>query len=138
MTGFVHSERIRFGHLDAMRHLNNVEFLRFFETARIEYLRTVIPEHDPAHPDDFGLIFAECHINYLSPGHYDDLLEVAIRPEQIKRSSFRVAFEMHVGERLLAEGWGTLVGYDYAAGRAMPLPAALSAALASGTTEDVA
>jgi acyl-CoA thioester hydrolase len=122
MTDFVHRERIRFGHLDAMRHLNNVEFLRFFETARIEYLRTLIPEHDPAHPDDFGLIFAECHINYRSPGQYNELLEITIRPEQVKRSSFRIAFEMRVGDRLLAEGYGVLVGYDYANGRAAPLP----------------
>ncbi|MEJ7787136.1 MAG: thioesterase family protein [Solirubrobacteraceae bacterium] len=122
MSAFVHRERIRFGHLDAMRHLNNVEFLRFFETARIEYLREVIPEHDPADPDDFGLIFAECHINYRAPGQYNDLLEVTIRPEQVRRSSFRVAFEMRVGDRLLAEGWGALVGYDYATGTARPLP----------------
>ncbi len=122
MSAFVHRERIRFGHLDAMRHLNNVEFLRFFETARIEYLREVIPEHDPADPDDFGLIFAECHINYRAPGQYNDLLEITIRPEQVERSSFRVAFEMRVGERLLAEGWGALVGYDYAKGTARPLP----------------
>ena len=126
---FVHREPIRFGHLDAMRHLNNVEFLRFFETARIEYLRTIIPEHDPASPDDFGLIFAECHINYLAPGHYGELLEITIRPEEIKRSSFRVAFAMRVGDRLLAEGWGALVGYDYAAGTAMPLPAVVRDAL---------
>lgn len=126
---FVHTEHIRFGHLDAMRHLNNVEFLRFFETARIEYLRSVIPEHDPADPDDFGLIFAECHINYRAPGAYNDLLEITIRPEEIKRSSFRVAFEMRVGERLLAEGWGALVGYDYAAGQPMPLPPRVADAL---------
>jgi acyl-CoA thioester hydrolase len=126
---FVHREPIRFGHLDAMRHLNNVEFLRFFETARIEYLRTIIPAHDPANPDDFGLIFAECHINYLAPGHYGEMLEIMIRPEEIKRSSFRVAFAMRVGERLLAEGWGALVGYDYAAGTAMPLPAVVRDAL---------
>jgi acyl-CoA thioester hydrolase len=128
---FVHTERIRFGHLDAMRHLNNVEFLRFFETARIEYLRTVIPEHDPADPDDFGLIFAECHINYRSPGFYDDEIAIAIRPTDLRRSSFRVSFEMHVGERLLADGWGALVGYDYAAGAARPLPDRVEAALRS-------
>ena len=132
---FVHRERIRFGHLDAMRHLNNVEFLRFFETARIEYLRSVIPEHDPADPDDFGLIFAECHINYRAPGQYDDLLEITIRPEQIKRSSFRVAFEMHVGERLLAEGWGALVGYDYAAGKPMALPPRVADALHAASSD---
>ena len=31
-------QRVRFGDLDAMQHMNNVEFLRFFETARIEYI----------------------------------------------------------------------------------------------------
>ncbi|MCW2991317.1 MAG: acyl-CoA thioesterase [Solirubrobacterales bacterium] len=131
---YVHEETIRFGHLDAMRHLNNVEFLRFFETARIEFLRTVIPDHDPADPDDFGLIFAECHINYRAPGFYGDLLEIAVRPEEIKRSSFRVAFEMRVGERLLAEGWGALVGFDYSAGRATPLPPRVADALRSASS----
>ena len=29
-----HTERVRFGDLDAMKHLNNVVFLRYFETAR--------------------------------------------------------------------------------------------------------
>jgi acyl-CoA thioester hydrolase len=128
-TPFVHRERIRFGHLDAMRHLNNVEFLRFFETARIEYLRQVIPEHDPADPDDFGLIFAECHINYRSPGFYNEELEITIRPDDVRRSSFRILFEMRVGDRLLAEGWGALVGYDYAGGAARPLPERVRAAL---------
>lgn len=126
---FVHAEKIRFGHLDAMRHLNNVEFMRFFETARIEYLRTVVPDHDPADPDDFGLIFAEAHINYRSPGHYNELLEIEIWPSEVKRSSFRVNFAMRVGERLLAEGWGALVGYDYADGKAAPLPDRLRDAL---------
>jgi len=131
---FVHTERIRFGHLDAMRHLNNVEFLRFFETARIEFLRTIAPEHDPATPDDFGLIFAECHINYRSPGEYNELLETTIRPSDVKRSSFRVNFEMHVGDRLLADGWGALVGYDYANGRAAPLPERLSGLLSAASS----
>ena len=44
---FVHVERVRFGDLDAMRHLNNVVFLRYFETARITYLRHLVPSHSP-------------------------------------------------------------------------------------------
>ena len=36
---FIHTERVRFGDLDPLRHLNNVVFLRYFETARISYLR---------------------------------------------------------------------------------------------------
>ena len=42
----------------------------------------------------------------------------------MKRSSIRLEFEMRVeaDDRLVADGWGTLVGYDYEAGRAAPLP----------------
>ena len=121
---FVHRERVRFGDLDAMRHLNNVVFLRYFETARISYLRELVPAHDPAHPedDDFGVIFAECHINYRSPVHFDEEVEVHCAVDDVRRSSFRVAFEMRVGERLAAEGYGVLVGFDYVAQTASPLP----------------
>ena len=35
---FSMTQKVRFGDLDAMQHMNNVEFLRYFETARIEYI----------------------------------------------------------------------------------------------------
>jgi acyl-CoA thioester hydrolase len=129
MPGHVHHERVRFGDLDAMRHLNNVVFLRYFESARIDYIRSLAPDHDPSTEGAFGLIFAECHINYRAPVHYDEDLEVRCSIEDIRRSSFRVPFSMHVGERLCAEGYGVLVGFDYAAQRATPLPDALVRAL---------
>jgi acyl-CoA thioester hydrolase len=121
---YVHRERVRFGDLDAMRHLNNVVFLRYFETARIAYLRELVPAHDPAHPenDEFGLIFAECHINYRSPVHFDEDVEVHCSIGTVRRSSFRVEFDMRVEGRLVAEGYGVLVGFDYNAQQAAPLP----------------
>ena len=129
---FAHVETVRFGDLDAMRHLNNVVFLRYFETARIGYLRELLPEHDPAHPETgaFGFIFAEAKIEYRSPGQFDDEVTIELRTADVRRSSFRIEFRMRVGERLLAEGYGVLVGYDYAAQRAQPLPDALKARLA--------
>ena len=131
---FADVDRVRYGDLDAMRHLNNVVFLQFFESARIAYLREIAPGHDPANPgrpDDDGLIFAEAHIRYASPGFYDELVRTSCRVEDVRRSSFRIAFVMHVVDdgRLLAEGWGAVVGYDYAAGRAAPLSEALRARL---------
>ena len=60
MPGFVHHERVRFGDLDAMRHVNNAVFLRYFESARISYLGE-LQVHDPVAEVEagFGLIFAE-------------------------------------------------------------------------------
>ncbi len=131
---YVHRERVRFGDLDAMRHLNNVVFLRYFESARIAFIRQLVPEHDPAHPesDDFGVIFAECHIAYRSPVHFDEEVEVACSIGEVRRSAFQVLFRMTVDERLAAEGYGWLVGFDYTAQRATPLPERLRVALGSG------
>ena len=130
----VHRERVRFGDLDAMRHLNNVVFLRYFETARIAFIRQLAPGHDPSNPEGaaFGLIFAECHIGYRAPVHFDEVVEVHCTIDDVRRSSFRVPFRMLAGDRLAAEGYGVLVGYDYAAGRAQPLPDALRERLTGG------
>jgi acyl-CoA thioester hydrolase len=122
-----HTENVRFGDLDAMRHLNNVVFLRYFETARIAYIRSLLPEHAPANPEGsgFGLIFAECNIAYRSPVHFDEEVSTTCVVDEVRRSSFRIAFDMRVGTRLAAEGYGWLVGYDYAKGEATPLPESL-------------
>jgi acyl-CoA thioester hydrolase len=121
---YTHVERVRFGDLDANRHLNNVVFLRYFETARIAYIRELIPVHDPTQPerDAFGLIFAECHINYRSPVHFDEEVAIECSIGEVRRSAFQVLFTMRVGERVAAEGYGWLVGFDYSAEHAVPLP----------------
>jgi acyl-CoA thioester hydrolase len=121
---FIHHERVRFGDLDAMRHLNNVVFLRYFETARISYMRRLTPDHDPADPEGggFGFIFAECHINYRSPVYFDEEVAVECSIGEVRRSAFQVKFTMSVGERVAADGYGWLVGFDYGAEKSSPLP----------------
>jgi acyl-CoA thioester hydrolase len=128
---YTHVERVRFGDLDANRHLNNVVFLRYFETARIAYIRELIPVHDPTHPegDAFGVIFAECHINYRSPVHFDEEVAIECSIGEVRRSAFQVLFTMRVGERVAAEGYGWLVGFDYVAEHAAPLPEELTKVL---------
>ena len=127
---YTHTERIRFGDLDAMRHLNNVVFLRYFETARINYLNGLFDSHDPVNRDGgFGFIFASCHIDYRSPGHFDEEVAIRVRPADIGTKSLKIEFDMRVGERLLAEGYGVLVGYDYETERSAALPEGLKARL---------
>jgi acyl-CoA thioester hydrolase len=129
----VHHERVRFGDLDAMRHLNNVVFLRYFETARIAFMRELMPDHDPSHPerDTTGVIFAECQIRYRSPVLFDEVVAIECSVGEVRRSAFEIRFAMRVGDRLAAEGSGWLVAYDYSAGHSQPLPDGLRAALES-------
>jgi YbgC/YbaW family acyl-CoA thioester hydrolase len=93
-----HTERVRFGDLDAMKHLNNVVFLRYFETARINYLNALMDSHDPVNrADGFGFIFASCTIDYRSPAHFDEDVAIRVRPAEIGTKSLKLEFEMAVG-----------------------------------------
>ena len=134
MSGWRYSfhDRIRYGDLDTNAHLNNVAVHGFFESARVAYLRRLFPEIEPmGRSGAFGMIFAETHVRFASPGFYEEVLRVDVRPTELRRSSVKLAFEMRceADERLVADGWGTLVGYDYSAGRAAPLPEAVTTRL---------
>jgi acyl-CoA thioester hydrolase len=137
--GFVYRERVRFGDLDAMRHVSNVVFLRYFETAWISYRQTLgLLEGDLFAESEtgFGLILAEAHIRYRSPVQFDEDLDIALTISDIRRSSFGVAFEMQVGDRLCAEGNCVYVGFDYGKQRSAPLPEPWRAPLeAAGLSE---
>ena len=125
-------DRIRYGDLDTNAHLNNVAVHQFFESARVGYMRGLFPEIDPlGRAGGFGMIFAETHVRFASPGFYEEHVRVDVRPEELRRSSVKIAFQMvcEGDERLVAEGWGTLVGYDYAAGRAAPFPESIATRL---------
>lgn len=133
---FVHHERVRFGDLDANAHLNNVVFLRYFESARIAFIRDLFPGHDPSAPNATrgGVIFAECHIRYRAPVHFDEDVAVTCWIGEVRRSAFQMMFEMKVADRLVAEGDGWLVGFDYEEQRASRLPDPLREALEAAAT----
>jgi acyl-CoA thioester hydrolase len=125
--GWRHSfpDQIRYGDLDTNAHLNNVAVHGFFESARIAYLRGLFPDLDPlGRQGRFGMIVAETHVRYVSPGFYGERVRVDVKLAELRRSSVKLAFQMVCAddERVIAEGWGTLVGYDYEQGRAHPLP----------------
>ena len=127
---YVHSDRVRFGDLDPMGHVNNVDFLRFFESARIAFHRSIVPNHDVSRPPSaFGVVVAELHANYRAPAYYDEDLRTAVRPADLARSSYKLEFETRADERLLVEGHAVLVGYSYERNESVPLPDDLRAHL---------
>ena len=129
---FSYTDRIRYGDLDTNAHLNNVAVHGFFESARIAYMRPLFPDLDPmGRAGGDGMIFAETHVRFVSPGFYEEDVRVDIKPIELRRSSVKLAFQMvsTADERVIADGWGTLVGYDYEHGRAQPFPEAMAARL---------
>jgi acyl-CoA thioester hydrolase len=121
---YVHTDRVRFGDLDPLGHLNNVDFLRFFESARIAFHRHLLDGEDwLQRADGFGIVVGELHASYRSPAFFEEELRTAVRPADLGRSSYRVEFQTRAADgRLVGEGHAVLVGYDRERKETLPIP----------------
>jgi acyl-CoA thioester hydrolase len=113
---FVHRETVRFRDLDSMGHVNNAVFLTYLEEARIAFLfgRGATTE---------SLIVARVEIDYLSPVGLGETVDVGVRCSRLGTKSFDLEYELHVGDRVVAEARSVQVFYDYDRREAAELPA---------------
>ena len=111
------------GDMDYFRHVNNIVFFRYFESARIEYLERIgfreISDDNPRGP-----ILHSTHARFRRPLAWPDTVRVGARVTELAEDRFTMEYRLvsvKSGE-LAAEGGGTLVSFDYAAERKVPLP----------------
>ncbi len=80
-------------------------YLKFFERARTEWLRSLGHSQQQLRSET-GAIFivAETHIRYLCPARLDDLLEVSVEVRETGRATMLIAQQAWRGAELLAEG----------------------------------
>jgi acyl-CoA thioester hydrolase len=116
---FVYRENVRFRDLDGMGHVNNAVFLTYMESARIAYLTDL---GAGSHPQG-SLILARMEVDFRSPVSFGEQVEVGVRPSRLGTKSFELEYEVRADGRLAAEGRSVLVGYDYARGESVEIPA---------------
>lgn len=112
------------GDEDAFGHVNNVVYLRWCETSRVEYLRRIglwvqLP------PNGIGPILASIKCDYKAPLTYPDTVHIGARITGIGNSSFQMEHCV-VSERLrcvAAMVDSTLVLLDYKSRKSAPVPA---------------
>ena len=114
---------------DSYRHVNNVAYYSFFDTAVNAYLlgRGVLDiERSPV----IGLVVeTQCH--YFSPISFPDMVHAGLRVARLGTSSVRYEVGIFRNDDPLAAAQGHFVHVyvDRASGRPAPLPADLRAAL---------
>ena len=116
---------------DAFSHVNNVAYLRWCETARVEYFRRIaLPRPSP--PQGLGPILASQTCHYRRPLKYPDTVVVGSRVTAIGNSSLRMAHAIvsrATGE-LAAESESVIVTVDYSIGKPVRVPEAIREAIA--------
>ena len=117
---------VRWGDLDAFGHVNNTVFFRFFESARIEYLRA-IAFVEGGGSAGVGPILASTHCRFRRPLGFPDTTRVGARTEDLAEDRFTMEYRIlstATGE-VAGEGGGVVVSYDYRAGAKAAIPAAV-------------
>jgi acyl-CoA thioester hydrolase len=137
MTGkLVHSMRmpIRWGDMDAMGHVNNTVYFRYFETARIAWFDQIACAPDPA---GTGPVIVNAHCSFLKQLTYPGEIEVSTVVGAPGRSSFEMTHAIRIvnpdgsAGALHAEGGAKVVWVNFAAQKSTPLPEALRTLLPS-------
>ena len=116
---------------DSFAHVNNVAYLRWCETARVEYLKRIgfFPEL-PA--QGVGPIIASATCHYRRALKYPDTVAVGTRVTAIGNSSFRMEHRIlsrGAGE-IAAEVDSAMVAVDYTTGKPVRLPEQIREAIA--------
>lgn len=122
---------VAWGDMDALGHVNNTVYLRWFETARILYFDRLSLMAE-MNSKSVGPILARQTTNYRIPLTYPDTVTVHVTATALGRTSFTMAYRIFSdksGGALAAEGEGVVVMVDYAAGEKVPLSDALRQAI---------
>ena len=113
----------RWGDCDRFGHVNNVQFVRYYESGRLDYFREVLDMEAGAEPRQ-TLIIADIQVNFLQQINHPCALEVGSRISRLGISSFD--FEAAIFAPGEDEPYSTAraacVWFDYAANRSMPIP----------------
>ncbi len=127
---------VAWGDMDAFGHVNNVLYLRYFESARV-YFFADIPNYagfsGPVKP-----VLAGISCEYKRPVVYPDTLTLHVGVKSMGNSSFKMACEMHsekVG--LAAKAECTIVMFNFERKRPVRLPQDLRDAMQAMHTEEI-
>lgn len=120
---------VQWGDMDAAQHVNNVIYLRWFESARVQYFEQIQELMDFTGEAELGAILAETYCRYKMPVAYPDTVTIGVRVlvDTMDEFSFRmqhvIVSQQH--QRVAAEGWTRIVCYDYRHKQKASIPPAL-------------
>lgn len=105
---------VRWGDMDAFNHVNNVAYLRYFESARIAYFEALDPT-DLHGTDGVGMIPASTYCRFKFPLTYPDRISAAAWSVDFGTDHLTQQYLVgsHTHNRVAATGDGTMVAFDY-------------------------
>jgi acyl-CoA thioester hydrolase len=117
---------VAWGEMDALGHVNNIIYFRYFESARVAYL-TKINFIDPEQNDGVAAILASTQCDFRKALAYPDTVSIGARVVEIGSDRFTMEYRLVSQglQKIAAEGKGVVVAYNYREKRKVELPEAI-------------
>src|SRR5512137_1546297 len=122
-------QRIRWGDMDALGHVNNTVYFRYMEQARIEWLES-LAALGIGYTRGEGPVIVDASCTFREPLVYPGEVEVRmflVSPPG--RTSVGSTYELSKDGRMYADGSAKIVWIAIGTGRPTPLPEAIAAPL---------
>ena len=105
------TERVRFFDTDTMGVVHHSNYIRLFETGRVEFLRTLGLSLNEMMSDGILFPIIEVNAKFHSPAQFDDLLEIKTIAVELTKAKMQFRYEIrrHGDEKILVEGASTNV-----------------------------
>ena len=119
---------VRWGDMDAFNHVNNAQYLRYLEEARVQWLAS-IPGISLS--DRIAPVLVASNVNYRRPIEWPSEIAVELFIEKIGNSSFTMGHRMLSSTDasvLYSDGNVVMVWIDTETGKSVPVPEAIKAA----------
>lgn len=112
---------VRWGDMDAMGHVNNIMYFRYFEHVRLHWFESL--GNDPiAAGNQNGMVIVDNHAEYIVPVVYPAELTIRMGGHSPGRSSFISTYTVCQGETLMTRGRAKVVWIDSTVMKSVPLP----------------
>lgn len=114
---------VAWGEMDAMQHLNNIVYLRYFESVRIAYFDR-LGWMELREQTGIGPILGSIQCKFKLPLTYPDTVSVGTRIPGIEHDRFTMEYWIvsHRLQKIAAEGDGVVVSFNYRENKKAPLP----------------
>jgi len=111
---FITQMNVEWGDMDALQHVNNVEYFKYFQKARIAYFEKNSSE-DLFVESRISTILASTECKFIYPLKYPDTISIGARVDSIADQYFtmRYAVISHKNQKLVAIGGAKVVMFDY-------------------------
>jgi acyl-CoA thioester hydrolase len=113
---------IRWGDMDAMGHLNNTVYFRYFETIRIDWFNSLRPIRQS---DEEGIVIVNAFCTFHRQIEYPGSVRLKLYASGVGRSSFETWVTMERDDApgvMFASGGATTVWVHFKEQKSRPIP----------------